>query len=516
MRWWILCIQVAVSLALAAAAGADGKVFPSLDYAATDTPDQRALIHWADGVQTLVIETRFSGEGTDFAWIVPLPAEPEVFEATTGLFPTLRVVFSPRIHAESGTLIGPGAIALSVLLMAYIWFNAPVRTALPLTIIALAITTGFLLPALGKPRSAGAGPAPVVDVLDRRIVGAFETATIASEDPAALLGWLADNGYAAPTSIAPAVREYVDEGWVFVAARLRRDGAAGVSTPHPLGFRFPAERAVYPLRLTGIDNGPCRIELHVFGDRRAAVPGLFETVRCDRTESGEVSWRRDGDRPIPVKHRLLRELVGEAPVGTKLVGTLSPGQMRRDAYIDWRRPRAIGAWLWSPRGARLLAADITAAGLFAALLVAWISAGVGKTAWPTARRWSLALPIAAVLLGSVLSWSLPKADVKYDRRSRGWIGLVNTLAAEASKVVQDIPENTPPEEALALTREEIPRIWAELEQRHRGRVANWATGLKTVEEDSPGNYIFRIADDGIEFVSFGSLGEEFDVWRLWP
>lgn len=68
---------------------ADGKFFPPTALPANVTiPDQRALIHFTNGIERLVIETRFVGEGTNFAWVVPLPSQPVIEAATTGLFPT--------------------------------------------------------------------------------------------------------------------------------------------------------------------------------------------------------------------------------------------------------------------------------------------------------------------------------------------------------------------------------------------------------------------------------------------
>ena len=48
-------------------------------------------------MEQLVIETSFLGEGTNFAWVVPLPNPPIVEAATTGLFPTLQYLFRPQI-----------------------------------------------------------------------------------------------------------------------------------------------------------------------------------------------------------------------------------------------------------------------------------------------------------------------------------------------------------------------------------------------------------------------------------
>jgi len=51
-----------------------------------EIPDQRALINFSNGVERLVIETRFTGRGTNFTWVVPLPAKPVIEVATPGLF----------------------------------------------------------------------------------------------------------------------------------------------------------------------------------------------------------------------------------------------------------------------------------------------------------------------------------------------------------------------------------------------------------------------------------------------
>lgn len=69
---------------------ADGKVFsPTAVPTEVRIPDQRALLSWSNGVERLVIETRFVGAGTNFAWVVPLPSRPVVEPASRGLFPTL-------------------------------------------------------------------------------------------------------------------------------------------------------------------------------------------------------------------------------------------------------------------------------------------------------------------------------------------------------------------------------------------------------------------------------------------
>jgi hypothetical protein len=98
--------------------------------------------------------------------------------------------------------------------------------------------------------------------LDRRLVGVFETATISSPDPSALEAWLRENGFHVSSNSGPAIADYVRDGWVFVTAKVHRDQAdTQTGTAHPLSFTFPTAKPVYPMRLTGVDNGPIDVEL---------------------------------------------------------------------------------------------------------------------------------------------------------------------------------------------------------------------------------------------------------------
>jgi len=96
-----LLAAVILLVALAAPAWADGCVVSSRAVVGpVRTPDQRALLTFDGTTETLVVETTLQGDGREFAWIVPLPAVPRVEASTTGLFPTLEVLTSPRIESD--------------------------------------------------------------------------------------------------------------------------------------------------------------------------------------------------------------------------------------------------------------------------------------------------------------------------------------------------------------------------------------------------------------------------------
>src|SRR5438128_11506531 len=65
---WILCLLLSPGPILA-----DGMVVPEVFYPKIEIPNQQAMIHFSDGLERLVIETSSLGEGTNFAWVVPLP-----------------------------------------------------------------------------------------------------------------------------------------------------------------------------------------------------------------------------------------------------------------------------------------------------------------------------------------------------------------------------------------------------------------------------------------------------------
>lgn len=97
MRLWFLALLSIVTVFfLQSPAFADGKVFTRVAIPAR-IPDQSALITFDGKTERLVIETNVEGEGSHFAWVIPLPAVPKIEEATTGLFPTLRVITRPRV-----------------------------------------------------------------------------------------------------------------------------------------------------------------------------------------------------------------------------------------------------------------------------------------------------------------------------------------------------------------------------------------------------------------------------------
>jgi hypothetical protein len=281
-------VVLACAWLLPAAALADGKVFARVGPDPT-MPDQQALIHFDGKVQTLAIETRFEGDGTDFAWVVPLPSIPEISAATTGLFPTLQALFAPELIELNASGLGALLLLLAGVAIASVLAAAGQRRLAILVAIGSAVLAiAAAMPLFGKARAIPRGDtgvvSPGITIHGRQVVGSFDTVTISSTDGERLTGWLEHNGFAVSAEARPVIASYVEDGWVFVAMRLQRAVSEGVSTPHPLIFRFESARCVYPMRLTGVQNRPISLELYIFGSGSASAPGL-QRMRSSQIES---------------------------------------------------------------------------------------------------------------------------------------------------------------------------------------------------------------------------------------
>ena len=458
---------------------------------------EQALIHYADGIETLVIETGFIGEGEEFAWIVPLPAVPEVRESTSGLFPTLQVIFSLRVIHTVGYRFLLSAVVFGLVcswVLRYYKILALIGGGLCVLVLLRMFVIGDedRSEHPGTPKEGGA-----VVVHDRRVIGAHEIVTLSSADAGELLRWLESRGFAVPPGVGPVAADYVEEGWTFVAARLRSGGEAATSTtpvrteptaPRPLVFTFPCERPVYPLRLTRVGGGPSRIDLYVFGPGRAEVDG-FEGVLCEVPEySRPQEVALSSGRGLRVTHPELSRIVHGASVATRLTAHLEGTGQRKDAYIRWadfesRWPVRYSAW-----GAYRVGSNVALNFLFLAFTVILLVTRSARKESPRSKIWVGALPVLCFLVGGTVWYLLPRVEVREPSTVEPYI--LHRRVAEA--LAQDIGSHPDPE------RIDLPWVRDTLERFFRTQEAleiNPYTGQPFREEDSPGNYTLHAGEE---------------------
>jgi len=497
LRLLALAVFLAAALVLAPAALADGKMFAVevADVSGAQIPDQAAMICWdpETKTQTLAIETRFIGKGTEFGWVVPLPSRPEVKPGTKGMFPSLRGMFAPVVQTRG---VGAMPIAIALVLIALIFMYVPSWRGIGSLLLVLLFLVLLMLPALGSARGSTGAPVAEPDFVDRRIVGDFEVTTLESPEGSVVVDWLRSRKFHVPAAAETVIDQYAKQKWSFVATRLVREGdTAEVSTAHPLVFTFTTDAPVYPMRLTGADaNRDLSVELFVFG------PSLAEAKGLKATSAGELlvgetpfrSSRRGSSTYIFAAHSAITPLVGDAKFATRLTGTLRPHQMNRDMDIAWTSGGAKGRSVQTRATAAGIGVDLGLTAMFIVLCI--VGHYEEKRGLPrfTALRWGV---IAAVCVGVVTFAALPKMTTHSVRD--GWRPHRELLRALDLRIRPD-PRST---ETVPLTsaREVLDEALAR-------RLA--AGELLQARGDAPGEVDLRVMEGMIYLVTVSAAGAE--------
>ncbi len=188
-------------------------------------PSQKAIIHWADGREVLVIQVKYEGQAEDFAWVVPLPARPEIHAIPPADDPFAEISYFTQHRPREG---------------------------------------------LRGAHEDGDGPREPVTLLERKVVGVYDVAVLSASDPVALSQWLNNNGFAFPEKRADVLQHYTGKKWVYVAMRIDRkalnaDAARKLNTGElqPIRFTFASERMVYPLRISSVNAGQTEVLLYL-------------------------------------------------------------------------------------------------------------------------------------------------------------------------------------------------------------------------------------------------------------
>ncbi|MDM8549863.1 DUF2330 domain-containing protein [Desulfobacterales bacterium HSG2] len=194
-------------------------------------PAQKAVIYWDGSREMLLLQVRYEGPAEDFAWIVPLPSEPETTVVDADKSPFAEISLYARRR------------------------------------------TGQDLRLRSMGRSAVRSSRTEVDVIDRRIVGVYDIAVLASAHAGSLTGWLNKNGFAFPASRTDVLEHYTKKKWVYAAMRIDRKALGTVETSklavgeiQPVRFSFATTEMVYPLRISSVNAGETEILLYVLAD----------------------------------------------------------------------------------------------------------------------------------------------------------------------------------------------------------------------------------------------------------
>ena len=171
-----LMLPLLLTAALTAPAHGDG-CFVWNKGADLNEPSQKAIIYWKDGTEVLVLQVKYEGPAEEFAWIVPLPSRPGVAAIESKKSPFAEISLYTQLRARWGYR------------------------------------------GRGVDHAQGKGQ---VTVLERKVVGVYDIAVLASTDADALAGWLKRNGYAFPAKRKDVLAHYTKKKWFYVAMRIDR------------------------------------------------------------------------------------------------------------------------------------------------------------------------------------------------------------------------------------------------------------------------------------------------------
>jgi hypothetical protein len=311
---------VALSLSMLAAPSA----FACGGFFCDGTPiDQAAerIVFAQDGEETeMHVQITYAGAAEEFAWIVPVAQDPELFTSSTQMFLDLATSTQPTFqlnYEEEGKC------------------KEPVRIGF----VGADKSVNFMDSESG------------VDVIDEERVGPYDTVTLKATDAGELMNWLQDNGYDLADNMESVLAPYVADDSYFVALKLASGQSAG--DIEPLGLRYVGNTPTIPIQLTSVAATPdMRLEVYVFGEHRA-VPKSYLHVRVNEAaidwwtagsnyrqiitdaadEAGGHAFATDysgGVDIVSTADTTLSGLVGRYGNLTRLSSSVSPAEMTVD------------------------------------------------------------------------------------------------------------------------------------------------------------------------------------------
>ncbi len=258
----------------------------------------------ADGFVDTHVQIFYEGPADEFAWIVPVPGEPELFASSQALFDLLPFATGPIFSMNQvieGRCGGGGNRGFNL------FGSADFSMA-------------------GAPSADSRGTSTIT-VVSQGEVGPYDTIVLKAESEDGLLDFLQANGYDLTDDLSDVLAPYISKDAHFVALKLQKDKEVGDITP--LGMRYAGDRAMIPIQLTSVAATPdMRLEVYVFGEERA-VPKSYLHVQINHAA---VDWWTFGSNYSDVITQAANEAGGHA-FATDFAG--SPEFLRNSLYGGW-------------------------------------------------------------------------------------------------------------------------------------------------------------------------------------
>lgn len=273
---------IVILSATAAQSMADGKMFWG-EKIPPRIPYQRALILFDEGIETLILQSRYEIREWDqkptLGWVVPVPAVPEVAsmpaELARYMFNDLSRNSRPRVTIIRNTVFDVlflmvAGVSMLTLFLCLLSFDLPLPQRLRENRGRLALYSmlGLLICFLRSNIGSSRGLLGV-DVITEQKVGIYDVSVVRSDATDELIAWLNKHDFKFGDADTATFNSYVSRGWCFVVAvinpgsgederRIVREGLAD-----PLILRFPHTSPIYPVALTGTGGFDTEILVYI-------------------------------------------------------------------------------------------------------------------------------------------------------------------------------------------------------------------------------------------------------------
>lgn len=237
LRLLLAMMLVATGLGLAPASTAVACACGGIatDPASNAKVDDEAAVIWSDGrTERIDMTLSMTGDAKSAAWLMPAPDGTKLSLGATGVMARLDAAAAPKVVTRKKYRLAVGFGESS-----------------------------------GKPDGVPAGAATVESHVR---IGPFDVTTLSGTKATAINDWLRANGFGSRNELLPMFQSYLDQGWRVNAVKLVPEGATSLGrTLPPLRMTFPAERVVYPMKLSGAATVSQRVRIHLLATRRMEI-----------------------------------------------------------------------------------------------------------------------------------------------------------------------------------------------------------------------------------------------------
>ncbi|MEW5854755.1 MAG: DUF2330 domain-containing protein [Myxococcota bacterium] len=257
---WTICLGVVCGVSamlLPQRALACGGCFIPISEEGTVVTGHRMAISISPSQSVLWDQIEYDGNPADFAWVLPVTEGARIEVSTDAWFEVLEAATAVQVSSPQLNCSGGGGLPF------------------------FGCASAGASDSLAAERAAGGG----VTVLHEGTVGPYETVTLRSTIPGALVDWLQGHDYAIDESITPVIDSYVTDGWDFIAMRLQP--GASVRQMKPVRVVFPGPTFSFPLRMVAAGTGAnTALTIFVIGEGRWQVDGFTNTT----VDMNNLSW----------------------------------------------------------------------------------------------------------------------------------------------------------------------------------------------------------------------------------